>query len=340
MSGSFGAHDLEKLGVPPADALWERAFLAVGVSDMRGIREPVRIAWDGAGQTAEPGLPTGEVLSSGVFVPVAVDGTKPAHAFSFDLALNGSEGLFLAPLGRRTDVTLSSKWKTVSFQGDFLPEERKIDDSGFSARWKVLSLNRNYPQAWTGSGAAPRNEYCGDEELRPVEQSSFGLNLIQSVDAYRKTLRIAKYAFLFIVLTFAAFFLFEILGGRPVHPVQYLLIGIPLVVFYILLLSLAEHIPFGWSYLVAAAATVSLISLYARWVLPKKILAAVIGLVLAVLYGLLYAILQCEDYALLLGSFTLFGGLALVMRLTRDVNWYDVRPSEQEREDSAPPPPR
>jgi len=177
--------------------------------------------------------------------------------------------------------------------------------------WSVQHLNRNFPQTWTG------NAYS-------VDHSAFGVKLLQPVDEYQKVNRAVKYAIMFIVLTFMAFFLTEIFSMAAIHPVQYTLIGLAIVLFYIILLSLSEHIPFNVSYVIASVGVILLISAYAKSVLKTKRAAAVIGGILAALYLFLFVTLQLEDYALLLGSIGLFVILAVVMFLTRRIDWFDI----------------
>jgi inner membrane protein len=172
-------------------------------------------------------------------------------------------------------------------------------------------MNRNYPQQWAGKS----------EKLAP---SAFGVSLLLPLDEYQKTMRTTKYALMFIGLTFASLFVIEILGGRAIHPIQYLLVGTALMLFYALLLSLTEHLRFQHSYLVAAAGIVVLVSAYSWSVLASRLFAGVVATVVSVLYGFLYVLLQCEDYALLLGSVGLFAILGLFMYLTRKVDWYTV----------------
>lgn len=311
LAGTFSRPDGKELGIPSDDMQYDKAFLSLGITDMKGIREIIHVRWNGATIPANPGIATSEVLASGVSAKVALDGNAQRFPFAVDVDINGSRELSFLPFGKETRVSLSSKWASPSFQGEFLPEKRTISKDGFSAEWKVLNLNRNYPQKWAG-----RNEH--------VASSAFGVGLRLPLNEYQKTMRTTKYALLFIVLTFAAFFLIELLARMTVHPIQYLLVGLALVLFYTLLLSLTEHLRFQYSFLIAGGGIVALVSAYSWSVLGSGRLAAVIGAVVSVLYGFLYVLLQCEDYALLLGSVGLFAILALFMYLTRAVDWFKV----------------
>jgi inner membrane protein len=235
--------------------------------------------------------------------------------------LDGSPQLQFLPLGRITNVELSSAWRDPSFCGAFLPDSHEISEDGFSAHWKVLDLNRSYPQRWQDTAYQTR-------------ASAFGVELMFPVDGYHKTSRTTKYAILFIALTFLSLFMTEILTRRRVHPVQYLLVGFALCVFYSLLLALMEHVGFGRAYLVSAAATVLLIGGYTRAVLGGWAMAALIGGIVTAIYAYLYVVLQLEDYALLMGSGGLFVALALVMYLTRRIDWYAVGHEKNARHDN------
>jgi inner membrane protein len=221
------------------------------------------------------------------------------------------------PTGKATEVSVTSSWPHPGFSGAFLPETRQTTAAGFTASWRVAYFARAYPQAWL-NGAIDQ-----DEHRRRVGASQFGLDLVQTVDQYQQAERATKYGLLFILLTFASFFLWELLQTLRLHPVQYLLVGCALIVFYLLLLSISEHVAFATAYLVAAGATVGLVGAYSAAILRAGLKGAlVVGGWLASLYGLLFVLLQLEDVALLVGAIAVFAALALVMFLTRRVEWY------------------
>ncbi|MBU0678255.1 MAG: cell envelope integrity protein CreD [Verrucomicrobia bacterium] len=310
LSGSFTIPDLKTIGLISNTVHWDRAFIALGISDLKGLQEKVDITLNDAAHAMEPGLETRNVFATGISTPLTV---APAEHFSFavSLDLNGSQTLTFVPVGRVNNVNLTSSWPSPSFTGEFLPSSREVSDDGFAASWKVLHLNRNFPQVWKGSAYK-------------VGGSAFGVKMVIPADAYQKCTRTAKYAVMFIGFTFMAFFFSEVMKKVRVHPLQYLLIGLALVVFYTLLLSISEHLSFGKGYLVSSLATIALITGYARAILRTRILAFIVGSVLAILYAYLYVVLQLEDYALLFGSIGLFIALAIVMYLTRNINWYTV----------------
>jgi len=321
-TGAFERPSFDAWRIAPQDVLWQDAYLGIGVPDMRGITSGVGLTWRNRTLQLAPGGGEPELWQSGlkVTVPDLADG-KPGdvYAFAFDLGVNGSETLSFLPLGKETTVALKSNWPSPSFNGEFLPARRTVRATGFDALWNVSWFGRSYPQQWRESEA---------RELAPAQAlsaSAFGLQLFQPVDAYQKTERSTKYGVLFLVLTFLTFFLYEQFNPFSLHPVQYLLVGFALCLFYLLLLSISEHAPFGLAYLAASAATVLLIGGYSVAILRGALRALLMTVVLGTLYGYLYVLLQLEDYALLLGSVGLFLILALVMYLTRRIDWASPR---------------
>ncbi len=239
---------------------------------------------------------------------------KQGASFGLHLALNGSEAFYLAAAGKDTALTASSDWPHPSFQGAWLPSERELGPDGFSAQWRVPHLGRGVPNAGEE----------GPEAQEAMSHASFGLRLVTPVDSYRMAERSAKYATLFLVLTFGTLWLFEVLAAVRVHSVQYLLVGAAMCLFYLLETSLAEHLGFGLAYILASSGVVGLIAAYATAVLGRTRRAGVVGGVLVALYGYLYVLLTNQDFALLAGSVGLFAALAAVMFLTRRVAWDEV----------------
>jgi inner membrane protein len=278
---------------------------------MRGIKNVITLKWGDEKLSASPGVKLLNIVKSGFTVFPVVDLSRNEYAFLVDIHLNGSGEFNMIPVGKETLVTMFSKWNTPSFIGSFLPEKREIRPDRFSAVWSIQHLNRNFPQAWKGSAYS-------------VDCSAFGVRLLQPVDEYQKVTRAVKYAIMFIVLTFMAFFLMEIFSRTAIHPIQYTLIGLAIILFYVILLSLSEHIPFNVSYVTASVGVILLISAYAKSMLKTKRAVVVIGGILIALYLFLFVTLQLEDYALLLGSIGLFIILAVVMFLTRRIDWFDI----------------
>lgn len=311
--GQFSFPNFDDWAIDKQDILWNKAFLSVGIPDMRGINDKIELAWNSQKMLFEPGIESPDVVSSGVSVatPLIADKKGDTFTFDFQLNLNGSERLKFLPLGKETTVSLSSPWRNPSFDGAFLPDTRNIDTKGFTAQWKVLHLNRNFPQQWLGNG-------------QNIQESAFGVKLLTPIDEYQKTARSSKYAIMFIFLTFLGFFFVEILNKMRIHPAQYLLVGAALCVFYLLLISLSEHIKFNPAYWVSTAATVILITAYSSTIFRSKKLTISICITLLALYGFLYSLLQLQDYALLMGSLGLFSILAAIMYLSRNIDWYNL----------------
>lgn len=298
---------------------WKDAFLTVGLSDLRGIKENILVNWNGQSLKAEPGSRITALIPSGVtFYLPDLEKSKGVLPFDFHLSFQGSEKLSFVPLGSTTEVSIKSPWSSPSFNGNFLPTDRDVSEAGFSANWKVLQLNRNFPQSW-----------IGDNYQTSIWNSSFGMDLILPLDDYQKSMRSAKYAIMTIALTFLIFFLVEILNGRRIHAFQYTLVGLSLCLFYILLISISEHSNFNLAYGLSTFSIVSMISLYSLSVFKAPKITALLFVVLFGIYGFVFVTLQLADYALLLGSVGLTLILAATMYFTRHVNWYQLGDSSK-----------
>lgn len=299
-----------------ADYQFDAPFLAVGISDIRGIENALKLELDGQRLDFVPGTEVAW-LGEGVRVTLpTLDTSKTTElAFAFDLQLQGTGSLRVLPVGKTSSVSLGANWPHPSFIGNFLPAKREINDQGFKADWQTLFFSTNLQEAM---------HRCVRGDCEAFNSRSFGVSFIDPVDQYLKSDRAIKYALLFIVLTFAGFFLFEVLKSLAVHPVQYALVGVALAFFYLLLLSLSEHIGFALAYLLSASACVLLIGFYVCHVLRSVRHGLSFSVGLAALYGLLYGLLSAEDYALLMGSLLLFGLLGVFMVLTRKLDWYGI----------------
>ncbi|WP_426205678.1 cell envelope integrity protein CreD [Pseudomonas sp. TWP3-1] len=306
-----------------ADYQFDAPFLAVSISDIRGIENALKLEVDSQRLDFVPGTQVAW-LGEGVRVMLpALDTSKATQLpFGFDLRLQGTGTLQVLPVGKTSSVNLEANWPHPSFVGNFLPAKREITDRGFSANWQTSFFSTNLQEAMNRCVAGDCDAFNG---------RSFGVSFIDPVDQYLKSDRAIKYALLFIVLTFAGFFLFEVLKSLAVHPVQYALVGVALAFFYLLLLSLSEHIGFGPAYLLSASGCVLLIGFYVCHVLHSVRRGLSFSAGLAALYGLLYGLLSAEDYALLMGSLLLFGLLGVFMVLTRKLDWYGIgqKPAEQ-----------
>ncbi|MEQ9279010.1 MAG: cell envelope integrity protein CreD [Balneola sp.] len=315
LDGDFSTLNIKDFDIESKDLHLHNAFLSIGISDLRGIEEQIDLKWGENTKVFNPGTITTNIISSGINAPLNIsvnsNGDILSEPFAFNLKLKGSEYLRFVPVGKITDVELKSDWNTPSFDGAFLPDHRTVSDSGFVANWNILHLNRNYPQAWLNS------------EHR-VQESAFGVDLLLPVDNYKKSERSIKYAILFIGLTFLVFFFIEIINKKRVHPIQYILVGLALCLFYTLLLSISEHSTFNFAYLISSVLTIGLISAYTKTVLKSNSLTGLMSGILTILYLFIYVIIQLEDYALLMGSIGLFIILALVMYFSRKIDWYEI----------------
>lgn len=313
VSGSFQKPDFSKFDIAEENIILNKALLSYGIADLHGIEEQVAINWNDRELGFNPGPGERGVFDEGIHLNLDLsDSSESKFDFDFKVQLKGSQKLYFAPVGKNTNITLNSSWTNPSFNGAFLPDSHVVNQQGFEANWTVLNLNRNYPQSWAGS------------DYR-INSSSFGVDLILPVDNYQKTYRSIKYAILFIGLTFLSFFFIEILNKRFIHPIQYILVGLALVIFYTLLLSFSEHISFNYAFISAAVATLGLICMYVRAILKSLPLTLMLGGILGILYTFIFVIIQLQDYALLIGSLGMFLVLALVMYFSRKIDWYNIK---------------
>lgn len=312
IKGSFSRPDFSGWDVAAEDIAWDRAFLILRVADARAITNQAALDWNEAQLPFVPGIGDFGGRHSGIHLPLKDVMTGDSYRFSTQLHLRGSEAVYLAPFGKVTVVDIKSNWTDPSFQGAWLPTHRSIGPDGFEAKWEIPSLGRNYSQKSLGE--------TGFDDA--VALSLFGVKLVTPVDLYRMSERSVKYDLLFLVLTFATLWLFEVLAKIRVHPIQYLLMGAAMCVFYLLELSLAEHLGFTLAYILASLAVVAMLYFYSAAVLRSYQRSLVIGGATAALYGYLYILLVNQDYSLLFGSICLFFILAGVMYLTRKVDWY------------------
>ncbi len=306
-NGTFDSISFQDKSIKAKMILWEDAVIYLGISDMRGIKQNIHLYWNDNTHQFKPGLPSNDVIKKGVHTNVKIE-SNHSYSFDLDIQLSGSESIQFVPAGSKTIVNLRSNWETPSFSGAYLPDNREVNNNGFKADWQVLELNRTFPQQW-------------DNDQYDVEESAFGVDLLFPVDIYQKNMRSVKYAILFIILTFVVFFFSEYLNKRRIHPIQYLLVGFGIVMFYSLLLSLSEHLPFAYSYLIASLAIIILITSFLHGILKNKKSTLAAGGILTLLYIFLYIILKSFDYSLLIGNIGLFIILAGIMYFSRKIDW-------------------
>ncbi|KVF14575.1 cell envelope integrity protein CreD [Burkholderia cepacia] len=330
LTGTLALPDLKKL--PQADGhvsfKVDNAYVAIGIGDIRGLTAQPDLRIGGARFDVEQGTRL-DSLRQGVHANVDLAALAEAGAgagavvpFSIDLPLRGAESVAFAPVGDQNDFSLKSTWPHPSFDGAFLPNNRTVDARGFTGNWRVTSFNtKAREQIATGNGDSA------------IETAS--VSMIEPVNVYLQAERATKYGALFVMLTFASFFMYELVKRLRIHPIQYTLVGLSLALFFLLLLSLSEHIAFAYAYLAASGACIGLLGFYLSFVLHSVKRGAVFSALLAVLYAALYGLLLSEDNALMLGSLLLFAILAGIMTLTRRVDWYSLGAAWQALADKA-----
>lgn len=297
--------------IDSGNVIWTDIKICYGLSDFKGIEEKLVVRLNGMDIELSPGLPSDDIDSTGLSANISLNAESVGKSvpFALQLKLKGSGQLHFVPLSGNSKFALKSSWPSPSFDGNNLPNEREVSDSGFSASWTFNKANLPF--------GTILKDFKFDQNA-----IAFGVTLLQPADQYAKTNRSVKYAILFIGLTFSLFYIVEIMQKKPVHPVQYVLIGLALVIFYTLLLAFSEFIMFDLAYAIASIATILLISLYAWSHFQNWKSAGIFAGILSLLYGFIFVLIRLEDTALLVGSIGLFLVLAIVMYASRKINWY------------------
>jgi inner membrane protein len=312
LSGSFKEALLDRSVL---DGGWhlrpDEAMLVLGVSDARGLQEDLTLSWDGKDVEAAPGVPSAFLNLDGLHWPLQAFAGDDSDSFEIAMTLRGSSSFSILPAGRNSSLRVAGNWSSPSFDGIALPQSQEVGEAGFAAEWHISHLSRALPQTWNSAGA-PLPEW---------QAAVIGVKFLDPVDFYRLSERSVKYGALFIALTFLVLFLFEVLLGLAVHPIQYLMVGAALVLFFLNLVAFAEVIGFAAAYAVSAFVVAAMISLYAAAVLRRRLWGSLLFATTAALYGLLFVILRMEEAALLSGSLMLLAALALTMFLTRRIDW-------------------
>jgi len=332
MDAQFESPDFTAWNIPDEQVQWHEAVLVNGISDLRGIYSDPLIESGTKKFSAEPSgnigirlnqFVAGQVMDnvqaadtenitpgSGIVVPLGwktrMDFTGN---FNMRLSLKGSESLYFVPVGKATQVNLTGPWSSPAFEGKLLPADRSVDGTGFSATWKVLAFNRPFSQRWI------------DHE-QSLGGSEFGVRLLIPADQYQKSIRTAKYHILILILAFTALFLVEITCKIKIHPFQYILIGVALIVYYTLLLSLSEHIGYNAAYAIASIATIALVSVYAATFLQSRQITMLFTGLMTFFYVFIFVIIQAQDFSLLIGSIGLFLIISFLMYFSRNIKWY------------------
>jgi inner membrane protein len=308
ITGNFYRPKIESLSENIYQIHWDKAWLAIGISDTKAINKVSPLGWSKEQIDFEPGTKLTGLIKNGFNAPLSVNPDETGYRFSLSVNVNGSDGFYFEPFGKTTRVNLTSDWPHPSFQGSVLPEKHDITEKGFTASWSIPHLARNYPQMWVI-----------DDRDFDLHEFSAGVNLFEPVSLYSKVTRAIKYGTLFILLTYITFLIFEMGIQKRLHMVQYAIIGFALAIFYLSLLSMAEHLTFLPSYIISAIIIVTMISGYLFAMTRRIKWAGLVAGLLAGLYTILYILLSLEDYSLLAGTLLLLIVLAVMMYLTRDI---------------------
>lgn len=300
----------------PGVAKIDQAFLTTTISDPRGINKIPTLTWQNTHIAFKPGSKI-HSRAGGLHaqLPSIDKSENKAIAFSFQLSLRGMEAISFIPAGIEAEVNVASNWPHPQFIGSFLPIARHIDNQGYQANWKITSF---------ANDISDQVNQCERHQCDSLFNSQFGVKHIEAVDIYLQSERSVKYGMLFIGLSFVTFFIFEVIMKLPIHPIQYALVGFAIAVFYLLLISLSEHIDFFIAYCIASICCSVLLLSYLRFVLAGFKQATIFSAILLILYAVLYVIISAEDLALVMGAFLTFASLAIIMFTTRHINWYKV----------------
>lgn len=314
MTARFTSQALQAaLGVGPDSRIaWAEIKVLMPLTDLRGIRDIAEASWNGAALAMSP-LAAGAFEGIAAPIDISAD-TISGTTFIFRGIVAGTRNFAIMPFGHSTAVRLRSSWPHPSFSGAFLPAHYRLDAKGFDAQWQILEVNRDYPQRWSDG------EVAGDR----VAASAFGVALFDPVDVYQRNYRAIHYAILFIAITFLSLFLWEQIARRRLHAMQYLLIGLALATFYLLLIALSEHMGFALAYALAAIGQVAVLGGYLVGAMRARLAGSIATAGIAAVYGALYLLVLSEEYALLLGALLLFVILAAVLWVTRGVDWHQL----------------
>ncbi len=320
VKGHFGEIELKKSGIIPENLHWDRARIVLGISDLKGLRNTPDFILDGEKYPIETDVYNTALFENNLMaVPDFSKPGKGGHEFSFKLDLRGSDVIRIKPLGKVNSVMLRGNWADPKFEGDYLPERREVAAEGFEANWSVPYFNRSLPQQWLATDT--RLESSVGKDSNPDQTDFLGVKFLLPVDNYQKTTRTVKYALLVISLTFVSLFFTEILTRRRVHPIQYMLIGAAMTIYYTLLLSLSEYLGFSAAYGIASVSTIILIAVFVKAILKNLRTTILFSAILSAFYLFIFVIMQLQTLSLLVGSIGLFVIIAALMYFSNKVNW-------------------
>jgi inner membrane protein len=314
VSGDFDK--LNEIEVVADEIDWDNAYITIGISDNRGIKGELLFDWNGNEVEPEAGMVMHDLNSSGVSLKIAIaeEQLNKKMPFEAKFRLSGAKGLWFNPVGKTTKVKINSSWNNPSFVGDFSPIDPIVSEEGFEAQWTVTHLNRNFPQYWLGSAYQ-------------IDTHQLGVNLYDPVNHYQKSLRSAKYGILIISLTLLVFLFIELVKKKEVQIIQYLLVGLALVLFFSILTALSEHIGFTWAYLVASIAIITMVTSYSYGMIKDRQQAFWIFIMLSILYAFLFVLLQLNDFAFLAGNIGLLLALGAIMKASLKIKTSQIKES-------------
>lgn len=312
MKGDFGDLKDRLSSIKPESIDWQKTELYIGLSDLRGLKTDSKIRLNGENLSFSGSGTVDAAFGSAVKTEIKALPENGKLDFEIDFSVKGSERLSFVPLAKQNKFFTNSTWPNPGFDGAFLPETHEVKKDGFSSEYSISHLNRNLPETWQ------------KEEIRDYEQAAFGVSLLQLNDNYQKADRSAKYALLVIALTFLSFFFVELMNGLEVHPFQYVLVGVALCLFYVLLVAISEVLLFNYAYLISSLMILGLIWLYTKSVFGTFRLSTLLTVIMTGLYTYVFSIIQLEDRALLAGSLGLFCILSLTMYFSRKIDWKSI----------------
>ncbi|MBS2097038.1 cell envelope integrity protein CreD [Carboxylicivirga linearis] len=306
INGNFDS--LNKLTIDADEVDWNKGFISLAITDNRGIKGKVDFKINNQLFEPEAGLISTDLATSGMSVKYPIDPQLISEKINFNITIDisGAKAISFNPIGKKTNINLVSSWKDPSFNGSFLPTKSQISDKGFEANWTITHLNRNFPQYWIGT-------------KHSINENQLGVELYVPVNHYQKSLRSAKYGILIICLTLLVFLFIELVKKKTIQLLQYMLVGLALVLFFSILTALSEFLGFAWAYLAASASIILMVTLYSYGVLKDKAQALWVAALLIVLYTFLFVLLQLNDFAFLAGNIGLFVALAFIMKASTKI---------------------
>lgn len=310
LSGGFDFPDMARVQIPMERVMLDEAYLTLHISDIRGVRDQIIMVVNGKELAVRPSARPEDCADARFSSRLPLDPTISEYSFDIPLSLSGSERLEFAPCGKSTKVSMNLDWDAPSFHGPFQPIENSAESGGSLVMWKILDFNRQFPQQWRG------NKF-----KNALFNSTFGVELSTPTEVYEKSRASMAHGLLLLLITFVALFVFEMTSAVRLHPAQYLLIGLAIMTFHTLLLSISEQMDFSTGYGISSLATVGLITFYSRGALQSRKLALALAAILILVYGYSYWMLQMAEYALLAGSLGIFTLLSVIMGLTRNTDW-------------------